>query len=269
LTNVSYETTIFFWKQETHAVRLYNKYRRYHMTDMKNKIILITGATRGLGFAMSEKLASMGAKVIMACRDRKTGEKSYKTLKDRNLDVVFKLCDVEKTPDINIMYATVSKEFGHLDVLINNAGINCEPMTTTIETINLKIFEKIMNVNLRGTLWMISRFLPLLKVSDDARIINFSSGLSQLSVPRMGPHISYSISKTAVNQLTWTFAEHLKDTKVKIFCVDPGWVKTDMGGQGAMLEIPQGIDTPVWLASEDADKLKSGYFYKERNILPW
>jgi NAD(P)-dependent dehydrogenase (short-subunit alcohol dehydrogenase family) len=231
--------------------------------------VLVTGATRGMGFAISEKLAGMGAKVIMACRERKTGEKSVKALKDKNLDVVFKLCDVEKTADINIIFATISKEYKQLDVLINNAGINSEPMSTTLETINLKTYEKIMNVNVRGTLWMISRFLPMMKKSDDARIINFSSGLSQLSVPRMGPHISYSISKTAVNQLTWTFADHLKDTKVKIFCVDPGWVKTDMGGPNAMLEIKDGIDTPVWLAAEDADKLQSGYFYKERKILPW
>jgi NAD(P)-dependent dehydrogenase (short-subunit alcohol dehydrogenase family) len=237
--------------------------------NLNGKTVLVTGATRGLGFAMAEKFASLGACVIMACREKKSGSKAVSALKAKSLNVEFVECDVEKVESINRAFAVVSKKHPVIDVLVNNAGINSEPMDTKIETINLKLFEKIMNINLRGTLWVISRFLPLLKKSGDARIINFSSGLAQLSVPRMGPHISYSISKTAVNQLTWTFADHLKDTKVKIFAVDPGWVKTDLGGPDAMLEIPEGIDTPVWLAVEDASKLQSGLFYKERKILPW
>lgn len=239
------------------------------MAEMKGKIIVITGATRGLGFAMSEKLASMGAKVIMACREQLSGEMSVSKLKSKGLDVELAVCDVENTQSVTAMAENLEKKYGHIDVLINNAGINTEPMDTTIETINLAVFEKVMNVNLRGTLWTISKLLPLLKKSKEGRIINFSSGLAQLSVPRMGPHISYSISKTAVNQLTWTFADHLKNTNVKIFCVDPGWVKTDMGGPNAMLEIQEGIDTPVWLATEDILKLQNGYFYKERKILAW
>ncbi|MCX8093300.1 MAG: SDR family NAD(P)-dependent oxidoreductase [Candidatus Goldbacteria bacterium] len=233
------------------------------------KIALITGATRGLGFAMSEKLATLGFKVIMACREEKTGKISYQKLKDKGLDVVFEICDVEKISDIDNLYKSVSEKFDHLDVLINNAGINIEPATTKIENIDLKLFEKIINVNLRGSLYMCSKFIPLLKKSNDARIINFSSGLGQLSVPRMGPYPSYSISKTAVNQLTWFLAEELKNTSVKVFSVDPGWVKTDMGGPNAMLEIEEGIDTPIWLATEDSNNLKSGFFYKERKIIPW
>ncbi len=233
------------------------------------KIALITGATRGLGFAMTEKLATLGFKVIMACREERTGKISYQKLKNKNLDVIFEVCDVEKISDIDNLYNSISKKFDHLDVLINNAGINIEPPSTKIENIDLKLFEKIMNVNLRGSLYMCSKFIPLLKKSKDARIINFASGLAQLSVPRMGPYPSYSISKTAVNQLTWFLAEELKSTSVKVFSVDPGWVKTDMGGPDAMLEIEDGIDTPVWLATEDASKLKSGFFYKERKILGW
>jgi NAD(P)-dependent dehydrogenase (short-subunit alcohol dehydrogenase family) len=237
--------------------------------DLKGKTAIVTGATRGMGFAIAEKLAGLGACVIMACREKKSGSKSVAALKAKGLNVEFVECDVEKISSIDRAFAAVSKKHPVIDILINNAGINSEPMETKIETINLKIFEKIMNVNLRGTMWMISKFLPLMKKSGDARIINFSSGLAQLSVPRMGPHISYSISKTAVNQLTWTFADHLKDTKVKIYAVDPGWVKTDLGGPNAMLELPEGIDTPIWLATEDASKLQSGLFYKERKILPW
>lgn len=233
------------------------------------KIALITGATRGLGFAMSEKLATIGFKVIMACREEKTGRISYEKLKNKGLDVVFKICDVEKISDIDNLYNSVSGKFDYLDVLINNAGINIEPASTKIENIDLKLYEKIMNINLRGSLYMCSKFIPMLKKSKDARIINFASGLAQLTVPRMGPYPTYSISKTAINQLTWFLADELKNTTVKVFSVDPGWVKTDMGGPNAMLEIEEGIDTPIWLATEDEKKLKSGFFYKERKILGW
>ncbi|HDQ26184.1 MAG TPA: SDR family NAD(P)-dependent oxidoreductase [bacterium] len=237
--------------------------------ELKGKTALITGANRGLGFAMSEKLASMGARVFMACRKKEDAEKAVSLLASRGLDAAAKQADVENPADIEALSADMSGSLKSLDILINNAGVNSEPMGTTIENIDLKLFEKIMNINLRGALYMCSKFIPLLKNSPDARIINFSSGLAQLSVPRMGPFPSYSISKTGVNQLTWFLAEELKETNVKVFSVDPGWVKTDMGGPNAMLEISEGIDTPIWLATAPAEDLKSGCFYKERKVLGW
>jgi len=236
---------------------------------MKDKIILITGSNRGLGFGMSEKLAKMGATVVMVARNKNAGEASFKKLKEQNLNVILKLADVENITDIENLYKSVSSEFDHIDVLINNAGINPEPPITTIETLDLKIFEKIMNVNLRGTIVMCKYFIPLLKKSASGRIINFSSGLGQLTPDRMGPYPSYSISKTAVNAVTKILADELKNTNILVFSVDPGWVKTDLGGPAAPLSIEQGIDTPVWLATEKPEKLKSGYFYKERKIIDW
>ncbi len=126
-----------------------------------------------------------------------------------------------------------------------------------------------MDINLRGTILMCKYFIPLLKKSDSGRIINFSSGLGQLSFLRTGPYPSYSISKTAVNAVTKILADELKNTKIMVFSVDPGWVKTDMGGPMAPLSIEEGIDTPVWLALAPEKELKSGYFYKERKIIEW
>ena len=126
-----------------------------------------------------------------------------------------------------------------------------------------------MNINLRGSLLMCSKFIPLIKKSESGRIVNFSSGLGELTPDRMGPFPSYSISKTAVNMLTKFLAAELKDDNVIVNSVDPGWVKTDMGGPNAMMEIPEGIDTPIWLATADSSELKSGFFYKERKIIDW
>ncbi len=239
------------------------------MQDMKGKTAVVTGANRGMGFAMSEKLAGLGAKVIMVCRSSKTGGEAVSKLKSKNLDVVLKTADVENPKDIEKLGREISEKFPLIDVLINNAGTNTEPGEVTIETIDIALFEKIININLRGTILMCKYFIPMLKKSASGRIINFSSGLAQLSVPRMGPYPSYSISKTAVNAVTKLLADELKDTNILVFSTDPGWVKTDMGGPEAPLEIQEGIDTPIWLAIEDAGKLQSGYFYKERKILGW
>ena len=235
----------------------------------KKRVALITGANRGLGLAMSEKLAEMGITVIMACRSKEKGEQAAKPLKNKGFNVIVVQCDVEKTGDIESMHKEVSKEFDKIDILINNAGVNSEAPDIRIENLDVPLFEKIMNINLRGTIVTCKKFIPMIKKSESGRIINFSSGLGELTPDRMGPFPSYSISKTAVNMLTKFLAAELKNDNVIVNSVDPGWVKTDMGGPDAMLDIPDGIDTAVWLATAGASELQSGYFYKERQVIPW
>ena len=236
---------------------------------MKGKVVVITGANRGLGFAMSEKIASMGATVIMGCRDAQKGEESAQKLISKGLNVKSMKLDVGSTDSIDTFTQNLKKEYSVIDVLINNAAISNEPGGTQIETIELAYYKQIMDTNVLGTLWMCRNLLPFLKKSTDARIVNFSSGLGQLTVPRMGPCPSYSISKTAVNAITKILADEVKDTQITVCSVDPGWVKTDLGGPNAMLEIPDGIDTPVWLATANKSEIVSGEFYKERKILGW
>jgi len=236
---------------------------------MKGKIVVITGANRGLGLAMSEKIASMGATVIMGCRDEKKGNEAAAKLAARGLDVRFGQLDVSSTKSIDYFAQELSKYYKTIDVLINNAAISNEPGGTTIETIDLEYYKSIMDTNVLGTLWMCKRMIPFLRLSPDGRIINFSSGLGQLTVPRMGPCPSYSISKTAVNAVTKILADELKDTNISVMSVDPGWVKTDLGGPNAMLEIAEGMDTPVWLATTEKKNITSGIFYKERGALGW
>jgi len=236
---------------------------------MNTKIAVITGANRGLGYAISEKIASIGITVVMVCRESKKSEEAAQMLKAKGLPVVPMKADVSDTKSIDTFAQELQSKFSHIDILINCAAINNEPRDAHIEDMEVQFFHDIMNTNVLGTIWMCKRLLPLLKKSDDARIVNFSSGLGQLSVPRMGPHPTYSISKTAVNAVTKILDDELKDTTVSVFSVDPGWVKTDMGGPNAMLEIPEGIDTAIWLATTSKVEVKSGHFYKERKILGW
>jgi NAD(P)-dependent dehydrogenase (short-subunit alcohol dehydrogenase family) len=98
-----------------------------------------------------------------------------------------------------------------------------------------------------------------MRASKDGRIINFSSGLGQLGVPRMGPMPAYSMSKTIVNAITKNLAEELKNTNIIVTSVDPGWVLTDMGGPNAMLTIPEVLILPIGLATAPAHEKSRGH----------
>ncbi|UCG01353.1 MAG: SDR family NAD(P)-dependent oxidoreductase [Candidatus Heimdallarchaeota archaeon] len=148
---------------------------------MSGKIIIITGANRGMGKAMTQKLAEMGATVYMICRDKESGSTVENEFKDKNLSVTLKITDLENVEDINNLVQEITKEQNHIDVLINNGAVNLEKATTRIENIPLEILEQTMNINFRGTLLISQKFVPLLKKSTSGRIINFSSGLGQLT----------------------------------------------------------------------------------------
>lgn len=236
---------------------------------MNKKIVVITGANKGMGKAMTQKLAEMGATVYMVCRNEESGSKVEKEFKDNNLSALLKIVDLEKVEDIDTLVQEVTSEQDHIDVLINNGAVNLEKTETRIENLPLETLERTMNINFRGTLKMCQKFIPLLKKSKSGRIINFSSGLGQLTVDRMGYYPAYSISKTAVNAITKNLAHELKDANIMVFSVDPGWVKTNLGGPNAPLSIEEGIVTPIYLATESASNLQTGEFYKEKRILGW
>ena len=237
--------------------------------SLEGKNIIVTGANRGLGKAMTNLFAKMGAFVYMVCRDPESGKQVEQQFKDKGLSVKLKIADLEKIEDIDNLFDEIVQEKEYIDVLINNAGVNLENPETRIENIELNILESTMNINFRGLLFMCQKFLYLLKKAPEARIINYSSGLGQLTVPRMGFYPAYSISKTAVNAITKNLANELEGTNVMVFSVDPGWIKTRLGGPEAPLEIEEGIDTTIFLVTEPAEKLQTGEFYKERKVLGW
>lgn len=233
------------------------------------KTAIITGANRGLGKALSIKLAQQGIYVILVSRDAAKAEPVLAEITQAGGEGTIKTCDIASLESIQACTNSIKQDFTSIDILINCAAINIDTPTDSIENLEPKLIEQTLATNFYGTLWMSKHTLPLLKQSAEARIINFSSGLGQLSVPRMGNAPAYSMSKTIVNAITKILADELKETSIKVFSVDPGWVLTDMGGPQAMLTIPEGIDTPYWLATTDAENLQSGEFYKERSILGW
>lgn len=240
-----------------------------HIFKMKNRVVVVTGANRGLGFAAAEALAKEGARVVLGCRNEGQGKAAEAKLKEQGLDVCFLKVDQASSSSVGEFADAVIKQYGHVDVLINNAAIQIDEDTTTLRNISEGMLRKTFDANFFGVVWLCRAFANTVAKSDAGRIINYSSGLGQLSVPRMGPYPAYSMSKTAVNAITKNLAEELKDTPIRVVSVDPGWVRTDMGGPNAMLSIEEGIDTTVWLASAPAEEIENGCFYKERRVLDW
>lgn len=123
-----------------------------------------------------------------------------------------------------------------------------------------------MNTNFMGPIRMSKFLLPLLKKSDDARIINLSSGMGELSSLRSGGYGAYRLSKTSLNAFTILLASEL-ESAVKVFAMCPGWVQTDMGGKGAPRTVAQGAETAVWLATDS--KPVTGKFYRDKKVIDW
>lgn len=231
------------------------------------KIALVTGAKRGLGFATSEALAEKGYTVIMVGRGKKEIEAQAAQLKNKNLDVVGFDCDITKESDVMKLKSFVAEKFGKLDVLVNNAGAFNEIMgESSVFTTPANVVSETFNTNTLGAFRVTNALADLLKKSGDARVVNVSSGMGQLSEMN-GAYPGYRLSKTAMNALTKIYAEEFGDT-VKVNSVCPGWVKTEMGGAGADREIPEGISGIVWAATLPKNG-PTGGFYRDGERLDW
>jgi NAD(P)-dependent dehydrogenase (short-subunit alcohol dehydrogenase family) len=171
---------------------------------------------------------------------------------------------VTSEADINNLKDYLDEHFQKLDVLINNAGILIGNENSL--KVSKELVQQHLDTNFLGSLLLSQKLIPLLKKSEDARIINFSSSMARLSAP--GPATAaYRFSKVAVNGLTAMMAADLMDTNIKVNSIDPGWVKTDMGGAGASRTVVEGADTAVWLAT--AEKIPTGKFFRDRKELAW
>jgi NAD(P)-dependent dehydrogenase (short-subunit alcohol dehydrogenase family) len=159
------------------------------------------------------------------------------------------------------------ERFGHVDVLINNAGISVESFETSILDLPLDALQRTLDTNLFGVLRVTQALAPLLRASPGGRVVNLSSGMGQLSEMGTGAP-AYRISKTALNAVTRILAGELADSGVKVNAVCPGWCRTDMGGPDAPRTADQGIDTVAWLACLPADG-PSGGFFRDRQAISW
>lgn len=243
---------------------------------MKNdRIALVTGANKGIGFETARQLAQQKITVLLGARDPIKGEAAARELSQAGLDVRFLEIDVNLSESVRKGAAKVERDFGRLDILINNAGVMFHGEDTTISEQGIDVWRKTFETNLFGLIATTQAFLPLLRKSDAGRIVNLSSILGSVTYHATpGSPVydfktpAYDVSKSAVNAFTVHLAYELKGTRIKVNAAHPGWVKTEMGGEGAMMEIVDGAKTSVALATIGQDG-PNGAFLHLGETLPW
>jgi NAD(P)-dependent dehydrogenase (short-subunit alcohol dehydrogenase family) len=234
------------------------------------KVAVVTGANKGLGLAMSEELARRGYHVLMVGRRAAPLRKAAQELQKKGLAVEPVVGDVTRAATATKVATRLRRRFGKLDVLINNAGIlpdTAQSSQPTLETVDFKAMARAFEVNTLGPARMLKALLPLLRKAPVARVVNVSSGMGQLSDMR-GGYPAYRMSKSALNALTRSTSADFGGSKLKINCVCPGWVKTDMGGRNARRSLAEGIAGIVWAAELD-EAGPSGGFFRDGKPLDW
>tara|TARA_B100001971_G_scaffold215193_1_gene260022 strand:+ start:112714 stop:113415 length:702 start_codon:yes stop_codon:yes gene_type:complete len=229
---------------------------------------LVTGANRGLGFETAKQLIQKGFFVYLGIRDIEKGDELIKKLAtDSDHAQCIKL-DVTKNSDIKGAQDIIKKRNLGLDVIVANAGVFLEPRSEKHSVLEVDpiIILKSIEVNTMGPLKLYQALVPYMIETGGGRIINISSGMGQLS--EMGGHFpGYRMSKVALNALTVMLShEHLADG-IKVNSVCPGWVKTDMGGEGATRSVEEGVETTIWLATEK--DIPSGKFFRDKKEISW
>jgi NAD(P)-dependent dehydrogenase (short-subunit alcohol dehydrogenase family) len=231
---------------------------------MEQKIILVTGANRGIGLQIVKEVATMGHVAILTAREETKGKNAAAELQSKGLSVRFVELDAADEASIEKAAKYVTETFGRLDVLLNNAGIFNDRENSL--TVSRKAVQEHLDVNFIGPLMISQAFFPLLKKSKEGRIINFSSQMGILN-GMGGGSAAYRFSKTAINSLTAAMAADVAGSNIKVNSMCPGWVKSDMGGVGAYRTLEQGADTAVWLAT--AEKIPTGKFFSDRRETEW
>ena len=227
---------------------------------MSSPIILITGATRGIGFAAAKQLIERGARVVIGSRDANRGESAAHEVGADAVQI-----DITDQESVDAAVVTLRERFGRLDVLANNGAILLDHHADVL-TLKPETLRETFETNVIGTLRATQAMLPLLEKSETARVINVASGAGQLDGDPQPWAPAYSISKTAINMLTQQLTAALPDVAVNSMC--PGWCRTEMGGGEAPRSADEGADTLVWLALDAPHSLR-GNFVKDRKVIAW
>jgi NAD(P)-dependent dehydrogenase (short-subunit alcohol dehydrogenase family) len=161
---------------------------------------------------------------------------------------------------------TIERRVGAVDAIVNNAAILLHESSGALE-IPLEEYRRTFDTNVFGAIEVCRAFVPDMVRRRFGRVVNVSSGVSQLArISTYAP--AYTMSKSALNAFTQVLAETYRGDGILVNCVDPGWVRTDMGGRGAPRSVEQGADTIVWLATLP-DNGPTGGFFRDRRRIEW
>jgi NAD(P)-dependent dehydrogenase (short-subunit alcohol dehydrogenase family) len=231
---------------------------------MTPRVVLVTGANRGIGQELARQLARRGDTVILTARELAKAERTAAALPGHER-VLARRLDVTDPASIEQVATDLDRRYGRLDVLVNNAAIHYDTWQQA-STADLQVVREALEVNLLGP-WQTSlTLLPLLRVGGHGRIVNVSSEAGSLASMNGGPP-AYNVSKAALNALTRMLAGDLRRDRILVNAVCPGWVATDMGGPGGR-PVAEGAASVLW-AIDLPDGGPTGGFYRDGRPVPW
>jgi NAD(P)-dependent dehydrogenase (short-subunit alcohol dehydrogenase family) len=230
------------------------------------RVAVVTGGNRGIGFEVCRQLAGQGLRVVLTARDEDKARQAANELTGQGLDVLPFQLDVTDEEGIERLAGFLDREFGGVDVLVNNAGIFIDRDFGGVG-IPMKRVRDSLETNLLGPWQLTQALIPLMKRRGYGRVVNVSSGMGAMS-EMSGGYSAYRVSKLALNGLTRILADELRGTNILVNTMCPGWVQTSMGGPRAPRPVQEGADTAVWLATLP-DGGPTGQFFRDRRQIAW
>lgn len=241
------------------------------------KIALVTGANRGIGFEIVRRLAGADVYTLLSGRDYGRAFEAVLQLKNQNNRLPIKAIGLDVTDSTSIALATefIAENHGRLDILINNAGILIDEIRLAPSEQSENTWRRTFDTNLFGVIALTRALLPLLRASEAGRIVNVSSSLASLTLHSQPgspiydtKFVAYDTSKTALNAWTVHLAYELRDTGIKVNAVDPGYVKTDMNAGLGEVEVVDAAAACVAMALLD-NTGPTGSYVQHGEALPW
>ena len=231
--------------------------------------VLVTGANRGIGLAVAKVYAESGDKVFAACRQPEKADELKSLQKNHPGLVDLVALDVDSDESVKSAAKEVGGKAGHLDALINMAGIMPGRYDAKLEEMDFNDSRKAYETNVLGPLRTAKFFLPLIRKAKNGRIVNVTSGLGSISGTDNPNFYAYGASKSALNKVSRTLALELKKDNIVCVALDPGWVKTDMGGPNAWLTPEQSSTAIVKTVKDLTMERTSLFIYNDGKTLNW
>lgn len=230
------------------------------------RVAVVTGANRGMGLETARQLLAHGYRVVLTGRDGAALEEARRNLGSRAENASCEPLDLTDPGSIAAASRAIEARWHRVDVLVNNAAILLEEHAAVL-AMSPDAYRQTFETNLFGVIETCRALVPRMAARRYGRIVNVSSGAGQLAgMSTYAP--AYSMSKTALNAFTRILAASYRTQNVLVNAVDPGWVRTDMGGHSAPRSVAKGVETTVWLAMLPDDG-PTGGFFRDRRPIEW
>lgn len=232
----------------------------------EEKTVFITGANRGIGLGMVLLMAGKDYRVFAGYREEARSERLFEKARQNGRILPVKV-DVTREIDLRGLAETIASQTGHLDILINSAGINLGK-AGQLDSLNLNDFTGSFLVNVGGPFLTTRYLLPLLKEGREKKVVNITSTMGSIQLST-GDMVPYRVSKAALNMLTKNMAIAYRPSGITVVGLHPGWVRTDMGGPEAPLSVEESVSKLLGIIESLSPSRSGEVISFEGEVIPY